>query len=56
MVETITNRKYEYPDASGWINTDSEYDRLFREWNELGYSDELMEKIFHGNTERILGL
>jgi uncharacterized protein len=32
------------------------YDRLFREWNELGYSDELMEKIFHANAERILGL
>jgi len=32
------------------------YDRLFREWQELGYSDELMEKIFHGNAERILGL
>ncbi|HEU4343886.1 MAG TPA: amidohydrolase family protein [Candidatus Binatia bacterium] len=32
------------------------YDRLFREWNELGYADELMEKIFHGNAERILGL
>jgi hypothetical protein len=32
------------------------FDRLFREWNELGYPDELMEKIFHGNAERILGL
>jgi predicted TIM-barrel fold metal-dependent hydrolase len=32
------------------------YDRLLREWNELGYSDELMEKIFHANAERILGL
>ena len=32
------------------------YERLFREWRELGYSDELMEKIFHGNAERILGL
>jgi uncharacterized protein len=32
------------------------YDRLFQEWGELGYSDELMEKIFHGNAERILGL
>ncbi len=32
------------------------YDRLFREWGELGYSDDLMEKIFHGNAERILGL
>lgn len=32
------------------------YDRLFREWGELGYPDELMEKIFHGNAERILSL
>jgi predicted TIM-barrel fold metal-dependent hydrolase len=32
------------------------YDRLFKEWNELGYPDDLMEKIFHGNAERILGL
>ncbi|MBI2997541.1 MAG: amidohydrolase [Deltaproteobacteria bacterium] len=32
------------------------YERLFREWQQLGYSDELMEKIFHGNAERILGL
>jgi len=32
------------------------YDRLFREWDELGYSDEIKERIFHGNAERILGL
>ena len=32
------------------------YDRIFKEWNELGYADELMEKIFHLNAERILGL
>ncbi|HYA28114.1 MAG TPA: amidohydrolase family protein [Acidobacteriota bacterium] len=32
------------------------YDRLFKEWRELKYSDELIEKIFHGNAERILGL
>jgi uncharacterized protein len=32
------------------------YDRLFREWKDLGYPDELMEKIFHANAERILGL
>ena len=32
------------------------YPRLFKEWNELGYADELMEKIFHGNAERLLGL
>lgn len=32
------------------------YDRIFREWDELGYKPEIMEKIFHGNAERILGL
>jgi predicted TIM-barrel fold metal-dependent hydrolase len=32
------------------------YDRLFREWQELGYGETLMEKIFHRNAERILGL
>ncbi|MGH7927952.1 MAG: amidohydrolase family protein, partial [Candidatus Binatia bacterium] len=32
------------------------YERIFKEWNELGYSDELLEKVFHGNAERILGL
>lgn len=30
--------------------------RLFREWNELGYDDLLLEKIFHQNAENILGL
>ena len=32
------------------------YERLFCEWQELGYPDALMEQIFHGNAERILGL
>jgi predicted TIM-barrel fold metal-dependent hydrolase len=32
------------------------YERIFKEWNELGYADALLEKIFHGNAERILGL
>jgi uncharacterized protein len=32
------------------------YDRLFREWQELGYSDDVMERIFHANAERVLGL
>jgi uncharacterized protein len=32
------------------------YDRLLKEWGELGYSDAVMEKIFHANAERILGL
>ncbi len=32
------------------------YERIFKEWQELSYSDELMEKIYHQNAERILGL
>jgi predicted TIM-barrel fold metal-dependent hydrolase len=32
------------------------YERLFREWGEMGYSDEVLEKLYHGNAERILGL
>jgi predicted TIM-barrel fold metal-dependent hydrolase len=32
------------------------YRRLFEEWNALGYSADLMEKIFHQNAERILNL
>lgn len=32
------------------------YDRLFREWDELGYTDDVKERIFHRNAERVLGL
>jgi predicted TIM-barrel fold metal-dependent hydrolase len=32
------------------------YERIFKEWRELNYSDELMEKIYHRNAERILSL
>lgn len=32
------------------------YGRIFREWDELGYKPEVMEKIYHGNAERVLGL
>ncbi|MBI2370842.1 MAG: amidohydrolase [Deltaproteobacteria bacterium] len=32
------------------------HERLFREWEELGYPDEVMDKVFHKNAERILGL
>ena len=32
------------------------YARILKEWQELGYSDAVMEKIFHGNAERVLGL
>ncbi len=32
------------------------YERVLREWDELGYSDEILNKVFHGNAERVLGL
>jgi uncharacterized protein len=32
------------------------YARILKEWGELGYKDEVMEKIFHKNAERVLGL
>ncbi len=32
------------------------YERIFREWDELGFSDEVMHGVFHGNAERVLGL
>lgn len=32
------------------------YERIFREWGDLGYTDEVMEAVFHGNAERVLGL
>jgi predicted TIM-barrel fold metal-dependent hydrolase len=30
--------------------------RLLREWSQLGYADDVMERVFHGNAERVLGL
>ena len=32
------------------------YARILKEWGELGYTDVVMEKIFHQNAERVLGL
>ncbi len=32
------------------------FDRILREWDELGYSEEIMNKVFHGNAERVLGI
>ena len=32
------------------------YERIFREWDELGYTPEIMEKVFHKNAEDFLGL
>jgi uncharacterized protein len=30
--------------------------RLLREWDELGFSDDVMHKVFHANAERLLSL
>ena len=32
------------------------YARLASEWAELGYGEEIMERVFHANAERVLGL
>ncbi len=32
------------------------YRRVLDEWSGLGYSDDLLGQIFHGNAERVLGL
>jgi predicted TIM-barrel fold metal-dependent hydrolase len=31
------------------------YERLVADWMELGYSDAILEKVFHGNAERLFG-
>lgn len=30
--------------------------RLLQEWADLGYTDEILDNVFHGNAERVLGL
>ena len=32
------------------------YERLFREWGEVGFSGDMLEKFYHGNAEALLGL
>lgn len=32
------------------------YERLVADWRELGYSDAVLEAVFHGNAERLFGL
>ncbi len=32
------------------------YERIFREWSEIGYADDVLEGFYHGNAERVLGL
>ena len=32
------------------------YQRILDEWAGLGYSDEVLAQVFHGNAERVLGL
>jgi uncharacterized protein len=32
------------------------YPRILQEWQQLGYTDAVLEQVFHGNAERVLGL
>ncbi|MET9971380.1 amidohydrolase family protein, partial [Streptomyces sp. NPDC006356] len=32
------------------------YERIFREWDEIGYADDVLADVFHRNAERVLGL
>jgi len=32
------------------------YERIFREWSEIGYAADVLEGFYHGNAERVLGL
>jgi uncharacterized protein len=32
------------------------YNRILREWDELGYDRSVMDLVFHANAERVLGL
>ena len=32
------------------------FDRLLKEWDDLGYTEEVMENVFHRNAERVLGI
>ena len=32
------------------------YERLFREWDEVGYTNAMLEKFFHRNAETVVGL
>ena len=32
------------------------YERLVADWRELGYSEAVLAKVFHGNAERLFGL
>lgn len=32
------------------------YERLVADWQELGYSDDILAKVMHGNAERLFGL
>jgi hypothetical protein len=32
------------------------YKRILSEWDQMGYSDDMLEKFFHRNAESILDL
>ena len=31
------------------------YERLVDDWRALGYDEETLERVFHGNAERLIG-
>ncbi|NBU88418.1 MAG: hypothetical protein EBS16_04275, partial [Betaproteobacteria bacterium] len=32
------------------------YERLVSDWKELGYSDDILERVFYRNAERLFGI
>ena len=32
------------------------YERLVRDWKDLGYTDDILERVFHRNAERLFGI
>lgn len=52
LFETINRDKVMF----GSDHPSMPYERILREWAELGYSDEVMHAVFHANAERVLGL
>jgi predicted TIM-barrel fold metal-dependent hydrolase len=32
------------------------YERILREWDELGYDQSVLDVVFHASAERVLGL
>jgi hypothetical protein len=32
------------------------YERLVQDWKDLGYTDDILERVFHRNAERLFGI